>query len=677
MRLRLAITAPLSWFLMGGACASPSAGDVADDATTLASQGDDSGSAASGGSGSGESDSGGSGPGSGPTLQLEAPEPSAGPVAQASQPFTVSITGPLDAAVTATPSDGNDGGVFDPATVSLGPDAPSATFTYTPASAGIRSISLGNDAGLPDPAPVDYAAIDASSAVVQFLTHDGDAVGNVANSSAPTNTMWNLVLGFPWRRGGFGDWLDARQVEFGVDATGAVAHASVAVPEPARYEVEVGALVQRWLTTGENRGFYLRLRDNAFPVYFAGRAASDVDARPSLTVVTDVDTYVLPARCNASWAASTSQPISSSNQWVLSGEGPAIVQFDLATVEGAVTEATFAFTDVAHDVGSTSALGVVDVFEADPPRFVVPDAVDGGVLGLAAEHDSFAAIAGDPDVLFSDDFATPGWADDGWDHPVERAQNPETGTTYARGQFVRGSNSSANLRSDVSRGTADGTPDQVLEELFGQYHLFLESDFGSNIDGIKIPAMGVQFGYWNPVGYWQQTTGNGGSPGTGLKVWNEAQGVWEYQGHSVRILSGQRAADASAYGDLLALSLYPYNLDQQGPFPASESLPYVAIRRERWYAIDIHVKQNSIEPPLDADGNGQAVADGEYRVWINGYPALTRTGFRWRRHAEFGVQGLWVDFYHGGVPPAPYAMHYRIDRVTLARRYIGPQVASP
>jgi len=77
--------------------------------------------------------------------------------------------------------------------------------------------------------------------------------------------------------------------------------------------------------------------------------------------------------------------------------------------------------------------------------------------------------------------------------------------------------------------------------------------------------------------------------------------------------------------------------------------------------------------PFDADGNGSALADGEYRVWINGHLAYEKTNFRWRRHAEFGVQGLWVDVYHGGTLVAPSTMHYRIDRVSLARRYIGPR----
>jgi hypothetical protein len=213
----------------------------------------------------------------------------------------------------------------------------------------------------------------------------------------------------------------------------------------------------------------------------------------------------------------------------------------------------------------------------------------------------------------------------------------------------------------------------VVGELFGQYWLYLENDFGSTADAIKIPAMGVQFGYWvSGSGYWQQTTGNGGSRGTGLKVWNAVQRKYEYQGHSVRLLAGMRPADNSAYADLHGLAVYPYNLDQVGPFPAGEALPHMALRRDRWYAIDIRIKQNSIVGPFDTLGNGEAVADGAMQVWVNGHLSYSRENYRWRRHPEFGVQGMWIDFYHGGTAPAPYPMHYRVDRVTLARSYIGP-----
>ncbi len=82
--------------------------------------------------------------------------PTTGPSGVESDPFTVTPNGPVEGTVTVTPSDGN-GGTFDPATVDLsGDDTP--TFTYTPSSAGVKTITFTNDGGLTDPAPLEYTA---------------------------------------------------------------------------------------------------------------------------------------------------------------------------------------------------------------------------------------------------------------------------------------------------------------------------------------------------------------------------------------------------------------------------------------------------------------------------------------------------------------------------------------
>lgn len=464
-----------------------------------------------------------------------------------------------------------------------------------------------------------------------------------------------------------GDWLDAGQV-----LNGSVPYAvSPAINGANRFVMTVTALVKRWSANSENKGFYLRTSANAWPVDIAGRTAASADLRPTLTVVTSTGSFVLPCQANACWNTTTFRGSSNSDQFrLVQSQQPAILRFDLSTLSGTVTEAKLALSVT----GLTQSGAVIEVFEADPPSFVVPEVVASPALGIARRYASFGGIASDPDVLFSDDFASPGWADSGWTPLPSRVLNAQTGTTYARGTLAAGTNLSANIRADVSRGTGpNGTPDRVLPELFGQYYLYLESDWGSDADAIKLPAMGVQFGYWNNVGYWQQTTGNGGSTGTGLKVWNAAQGKWEYQGHSIRFLSSMKSTDGSPYADLISLAIYPYNLDQVGPFPVSEEFGYVALRREQWFCIDIQVKQNSVAGPFDADGNGSALADGEYRVWINGHLAYERTNYRWRRHIEFGVQGLWLDVYHGGTAVSPSTMHYRLDRVSLAKRYIGPR----
>ena len=87
--------------------------------------------------------------------------PASGNVGVASTVFTVTLTpagGTVSGPVVETPSDQGAGGTFTPATVQLTTAAPSATFTYTPASSGTKTISCTNNGGLSDPAGVTYTA---------------------------------------------------------------------------------------------------------------------------------------------------------------------------------------------------------------------------------------------------------------------------------------------------------------------------------------------------------------------------------------------------------------------------------------------------------------------------------------------------------------------------------------
>jgi hypothetical protein len=86
--------------------------------------------------------------------------PKTGETGVASKDFTVSLPSgqTVPASVTVTPSDGGDGGMFEPTSVVLTPGSSSATFTYTPASVGDKTISTTNDDALTDPAPLTYVS---------------------------------------------------------------------------------------------------------------------------------------------------------------------------------------------------------------------------------------------------------------------------------------------------------------------------------------------------------------------------------------------------------------------------------------------------------------------------------------------------------------------------------------
>lgn len=471
-----------------------------------------------------------------------------------------------------------------------------------------------------------------------------------------------MNLGLRWRRGSKGDWLDARQAPNGTQP-----YAAQAIGATGRYALDVSALVQRWLGNGQNRGFYLRTIGTDFPFDWVGRLSTSADERPTLAIVTTTGTVRITARSNASWVISSTNALNSGTVFQTSSQAQAIVHFTLPALSGSFVSASLELT-----CSVWRRNGTLQVMEADPPQFVLPDSVPAPVQGIGATVANFAELRRHPDVLFATDFPDGTFTGREFTPAAPRVFNPETGTTYARGLVQAGTRTSLDATLNLVRVNPDGTPANVINECFVQYWVYLEDNFGSSVDSTKSPAFETRFGYWNPVGYWQSVGGNGGSPGDGRKTWNATQRRWEYSGNSIRTHWGRTPADPTDYDGLIWLDYYAYHLDQTQPFPEGRLWEGVMIRRGRWYCIDLQVKMNTLSGPFDANGNGQANRDGELRAWVNGVLAYEATNMRWTRHPEMGVQGGWLNVFHGGTQNSPRDMGYRIDRVVLARRYVGP-----
>lgn len=493
---------------------------------------------------------------------------------------------------------------------------------------------------------------------VQFLTWDG--------GSGPTRVYWSHKLNLPWANPDVGDWLDAEQVP-----QGPTAYVQAPVEEVGPVSIDVTGLVARWVETGENRGFYLR-SDQAFSFHVVGRTNADEAARPQLEIVTDEGTFMAPPLANANWSGSTAQAFDTRENFEIgSGNSLAIVQFDLTDVVGTVRSATLglSITELMYP-------GNINVLEANPPTFRIGGGGQTPLMGLAEAYPLDKGIDADRRVLFAGDFADLEPWSGGCSGVVDQVEDPETESTYLRGKFTAGQTGSCAYEYNVVVGAEDGTPAGVETALYARYYVYLEGDWGSTVDGNKMPGWDTRMGWWNPAqgGYWQSTTGNGGSAGTGLKVWNEGSNRWEYEGHSIRGLGGPSVGDGNPYDHYFWLKGYVYNLDQGGPYGSGVPWPATVLAKERWISIEQYVQLNSIEGPFDEVGNGTAVADGIYRVWVDGVLSAERTDLRWTRHPELGLQGFWLNWYHGGTQPPTVEMHYRMNNVVIAREYIGPRV---
>lgn len=491
----------------------------------------------------------------------------------------------------------------------------------------------------------------------QFLTWDG--------GSGPSRDWWSQKLQLPWVNKGQGDWLDARQQPQGTlpFAQGTVSGGALAM--------NVTSLVNRWVQSGLNRGFYLRSAQ-LWPFTFAGRAHGTPASRPRLTLLTGSGTVVLECICNAAWSPSSYLGRDSRDAFtVAKGNQYAALRFDLSGITSPVQSAMLSLTCLV-----VKNPGVLEIYELNPPEFRNGRGALAARAGLASGFLYDNAISTHPSVLFAGDFADMSkarWQTGRAVAPSSQVKEARTGTTYLRGLIPKGELLGCDLERSVVGATSAGTPAKTETELYGRYYVYLEEDWGSEVDANKMPGWDGRFGWWNPVGYWQSTTGNGGARPTGLKVRNNAANRWEYEGASMRGHGGTRTNDGNPYDDLFWVGNYIYHLDQADNYGEPVVWPAVVIGRGRWYCIEQYIKMNSIVGPFDSVGNGVAVNDGQYRVWVDGVQAYERSDFRWRRHPEMGIQGFWLNWYHGGTAAAPRDMHFRMNSVVIARSYIGPR----
>ncbi|WIV95935.1 hypothetical protein [Kinneretia aquatilis] len=496
----------------------------------------------------------------------------------------------------------------------------------------------------------------------QFLSYDG--------GSGPNNTYWSERLKLGWLNFRVGDWLDAKQVAQGGEP---YATASVAV---GWVQLDAAALVKRWMAQGVNRGFYLRTNQD-WSFHFAGRDHSDASLKPVLEVVTDSGTYVLPCICNAAWSPSSSASKNTRSKFEVSKTNWfAALQFDLSGVSGQVSKATIKLYCL-----ELKYPGSIYAFELNPPTFRIGGGSGTAQPGIAAKYPGDQGIEKHGSVLFASDFSvldrTRWQAGDMSPGFSQVQESPATGT-YVRGVIAKGMLKGGDLQRNVVSGGAKGVPTGVETRLFARYMVYLEKDWGSTLQANKMPGWDGRFGWWNTAGngYWQSTTGNGGSPGTGRKVANKSTGGWTYEGCSMRGLGGMASKDGNPYDGLFTMANYMYHLDQASAFGEDCYWPGVVLSKERWFSIEHEIVMNTISGPYDELGNGVANRDGQYRVWVDGVLAWERTNLRWRCHPEMGVQGFWLDWYHGGTEAAAADMHFRMNSVVIAREYIGPRSAA-
>jgi hypothetical protein len=536
----------------------------------------------------------------------------------------------------------------------------------------------GGDASSAQAAATEAAkALSASAPVAppppQFLLWDA--------GSGPSREFWSCHMLLPWKNFNTGDWLDAAGTP-----QGSVPWASFAVSgTPRVYEVDITALAARWVSTGENRGAFLRgsgTTNSAYAVW-SGRESA---APPQLLVTTDQGSYVC-AGMLCSFDPATYRSLDTRQSATHKPWAPALVQFDLGAVQGTVQQAVMRLNCLDGRYVFT-----VKVFEIDAPRFELGAGEQAPRMGLAAMGE--AALKTHPSVLRAGDFSnlTRGALFDevmtDVRNPCAQLPDPDApGTTLLRGQFIPETHASFHAVAQLQR--ADETDPlrpalpPTYDELYCRLYFLLEDDWNSAAAGHKM-ALGwdLRMGWWNDAsgGYWYSTSGNGGRRGSGTKSLAPASSLyiradrWKYDGNSVRLCAGVDPGDGNPYARLRPLQDYIYSLDQPTEYGVLERLGRAAILKGRWHCVEQRIKINTVTGPYDELGNGVSVPDGELDTWLDGVLVSQRRGLRWRCHPEMGIRGPWINWYFGGSPLPDMTMHYRMNHFVLGTEYIGPRV---
>jgi hypothetical protein len=386
--------------------------------------------------------------------------------------------------------------------------------------------------------------------------------------------------------------------------------------------------------------------------------------RPVLVVN---ESQLIPCRAFAAISTGTVFPTKSTSVVSVSRNASGLIQFPLEGVD--VQSAELRLYVISKSSGSNK----LSINRLDPPVFEL-----GGQNVRPPE-------ATEADIIREID----------WDalRPTEHHEVIDVpGGRALRGKFVPKTGTKDTRKSfetKVQTMPADLTdplrpPSTITEELYCRMYVLLEDDWLSTRDGNK-GGIGwdLRMGWWNDVGYWQSTTGNGGAPGTGLKLFapagslggSQTEDRWEYQGHSIRMEFGKGQGDGNPYDHLRPVQSYTYHLDQNGGYGSMIRLGRGVVERGKWFCIEQRVRMNTVVGPFDEFGNGTAIADGVLETWLNGTLISSRTNLRWTRNLEMGVQAMWINWYYGGKNATEREMHYQIRDCVVAREYIGLKAA--
>ncbi len=249
------------------------------------------------------------------------------------------------------------------------------------------------------------------------------------------------------------------------------------------------------------------------------------------------------------------------------------------------------------------------------------------------------ALQGRQDIIFFEDFEYPDfythWGQSSVPSTCQRVSSPVfDGDSSLHVQVPQGQHTGIGWQWKFANF---GLPEP--EEVYFRYYTY----FGDSWRKAGGGGIGKQPGIAGTYG----VAGWGGRPSDGTNGWSARMGDID------RISA-------------IEPTFYCYNADMLGIYGDTWGWGEDAyLQRERWYAIEVYGKMNSI-----IDGIGRR--DGILRGWVDGELVFEKTDIHFRDVDSLKIECVWFNVYVGGTWTAEQDMDVYFDNMVFASDYIGP-----
>jgi hypothetical protein len=179
------------------------------------------------------------------------------------------------------------------------------------------------------------------------------------------------------------------------------------------------------------------------------------------------------------------------------------------------------------------------------------------------------------------------------------------------------------------------------------YNLKFSPDWYSNVGG-KLPGFTGSYMNESYRGGW------GGRASTGDNGW------------SARGLFGGSTSNENLFPNHIPTGSYLYHSNIKKTYGSGEYWnlhPNGMLQTNRWYSIEQSIKFNT-----------KFQSDGELKAWVNGQLVYKETGINFSNHPKVGIEGVWMNIYHGGKKKASKDLNLYIDNVIISNNRIGTNI---